>query len=1281
MYTDNPPQSDEHILIVDGAADQSCVGRGFSILYYTGEEIYLNGAIVGMKGGTFPVVCAAAIAIDPTTFHEVIIIINQAIYNSDLAQHESLLHTDQARYHGVIVNDIATCYTDGHGNQGLQNIQVDKQTIPLCHDGTKCFLRVRPPTAEEWQTHPILELTSPEPWGSKPAALRRTHRNTELTPEKLLEWKRRLGNAPDAVVLQTLQNTTQYVESVEAETRSTPRRHFLCRLPMLRPRRLNEGFFTDPFFPDIVSIRGYSVAQMFRGDKSGYLFVDFAKGKGYAPYTLQNFIRTVGAPEYIGSDNALEETGGEWGSICRSTCIAQRTSEADQQNQNKVERTIQDIKRKTKLIIDMNDAPLKFWCYAVAHAVDLSNHTAAKRINWKTPYEMHFGDTPDISVFRFSFWEPIYYHDPHARFPNPNLLAGRFLGIARTTGDAFTFYVYTQKSQGRDVVLARSVIRKRHDGEPDHMMEYDSTTQETIAEEYVDSNANNTMASAPTNAEEEAAPAMTELARGKLIDDILQLATQDSSHDDPIAARAREERIKRILDANPEEIILGDRLAAYEGTEEQTGDHIWHMEDGGYINMPTKDLYNHMCKDTSAQNIQHLIKHQVSTVTGKLYVLVQWVTGDSSLVEAAALQTDEPHRLATFIRSNPVERSRNGFWNKWALTTIANISRAVRRTRSMYEATIEENGSNAYRRARRVLRRTAKHKNKRPFLAEPAMVLGVAVPRNPEEAAAFDKANGNTLWADSNKVEVDGIQEHGTFEFLPPGAKPPEGYQKARLRVIYDVKHDLRRKTRIVIGGDRVDATGLARYSSVVQLASIRLLNIIAKAQDLQCLAGDVGNAYLNAETKEKVYVVCGKEFGPELEGRLAIVRKGLYGLKTSGNRWHAHFANTLHSMGFSPTRFDPDVWLRMRDDESGYDYISTYVDDFLITAKNPWPFMGQLQAVYKIKDPSSPTTYLGALYTGDPSGIWTINCKNYIQAALSQVQQMIGGEIRESTTPCATSDHPEEDESDILDNKRHREYQSMAGMAQWLTTLGRLDICYAVSSLSRFCSCPREGHYKRMVRLWGYLKKYPDKSIAIDARDPIYAPEHGSELQPDFADQYSYASEEIDAMFPRAIGAELAVTIFFDSDHAHDKITGRSISGIIVMVGRTPVIWKSKRQGAIQTSTYGAEFSAMRLATEEAHTMRYMLRSLGIRVEKPTRLYGDNLGVIQNATMPEGTLKKKHVALSYHFVREAVAVNVVSAFKVPGKDNFADVMTKPLERDGFMHHTCGILWTSSTNP
>ena len=84
-------------------------------------------------------------------------------------------------------------------------------------------------------------------------------------------------------------------------------------------------------------------------------------------------------------------------------------------------------------------------------------------------------------------------------------------------------------------------------------------------------------------------------------------------------------------------------------------------------------------------------------------------------------------------------------------------------------------------------------------------------------------------------------------------------------------------------------------------------------------------------------------------------------------------------------------------------------------------------------------------------------------------------------------------------------------------------------------------------------------------------------------------------------------------------------------MVGSTPVSWMSKCQGADATSTFSAEFCAMRLATEEAITIQYMLHSLGIPVNEPTKLFGDNLGVIQNASMPEATLQKKH---SYFFLQ-----------------------------------------------
>jgi hypothetical protein len=86
-----------------------------------------------------------------------------------------------------------------------------------------------------------------------------------------------------------------------------------------------------------------------------------------------------------------------------------------------------------------------------------------------------------------------------------------------------------------------------------------------------------------------------------------------------------------------------------------------------------------------------------------------------------------------------------------------------------------------------------------------------------------------------------------------------------------------------------------------------------------------------------------------------------------------------------------------------------------------------------------------------------------------------------------------------------------------------------------------------------------------------------------------------------------------------------------MVFVGSAPVLWPSKRHGCIVTLTYTAKFVAMRSAVEEAISIRYMLRSLGVPITIPTSLYCDNFGVIQSASIPEGELKKKHVAISYH--------------------------------------------------
>jgi len=81
-----------------------------------------------------------------------------------------------------------------------------------------------------------------------------------------------------------------------------------------------------------------------------------------------------------------------------------------------------------------------------------------------------------------------------------------------------------------------------------------------------------------------------------------------------------------------------------------------------------------------------------------------------------------------------------------------------------------------------------------------------------------------------------------------------------------------------------MDSSEHSGCSLVAKMTSVQLLIVIVKAQGLECLAGDVGNAYLNAGTKENMYTKCGVEFGPEMARWIAIVEKGLYGLKSSGN-------------------------------------------------------------------------------------------------------------------------------------------------------------------------------------------------------------------------------------------------------------------------------------------------------------------------------------------------------------------------------------------------------------
>ena len=159
----------------------------------------------------------------------------------------------------------------------------------------------------------------------------------------------------------------------------------------------------------------------------------------------------------------------------------------------------------------------------------------------------------------------------------------------------------------------------------------------------------------------------------------------------------------------------------------------------------------------------------------------------------------------------------------------------------------------------------------------------------------------------------------------------------------------------------------------------------------------------------------------------------------------------------------------------------------------------------------------------------------------------------------------------------------------------------------------------------------------------------------------YGNVKEELPYNMPTPKGKEVMITVFADANLYHDYVTGRSVTGLLMMLNKTPIDWFSKKQNTVETATYGSEFVAARIGTEKIIEMRYMLRMLGVPLDGPSYMFGDNLAVINSSSIPDDTLKKRHNALSYHRAREAIAADILKFININSDQNPADILTKPL--------------------
>ena len=157
-------------------------------------------------------------------------------------------------------------------------------------------------------------------------------------------------------------------------------------------------------------------------------------------------------------------------------------------------------------------------------------------------------------------------------------------------------------------------------------------------------------------------------------------------------------------------------------------------------------------------------------------------------------------------------------------------------------------------------------------------------------------------------------------------------------------------------------------------------------------MVGDVGNAYLEAYTKELVGLVAGPEFGDH-EGHTLIIVKALYGLRSSGCQWAEKYVDTMRDMGFMPCKMDPDIWLRDAGDV--YELVCVYVNDNMCMMKEPAEFFETLinDYGYKLKGFGEPVYHIGGVFSRDEGGTLCYDAKWYIKTLLTDYERQHNNE------------------------------------------------------------------------------------------------------------------------------------------------------------------------------------------------------------------------------------------------------------------------------------------------
>jgi hypothetical protein len=479
---------------------------------------------------------------------------------------------------------------------------------------------------------------------------------------------------------------------------------------------------------------------------------------------------------------------------------------------------------------------------------------------------------------QYHFYEEVYLKVDDPNYPSQSHeRLGYWVGVAEHVGDALTYKVLTADTRK---IIYTSEIRPA-----------------------TDPNKKNMRADAGKGEDKTPKPLFIKDRRDRWLSDKLPTSPLPTLNPDELIGRSfiappdhngERPRVtihRKIIDGDVEDPSFSNVKFILQADDDKVDEIVGYNEVMEHMGCQLADEFEEEANGVQYWRFRRIVGHQGPLKPSdprykgsKWNVMVEWETGEVTIEPLNLISKDDPVTVAVYAKEHNLLDTEG--WKQFK----SRARREKKMLRELKQAHLRQ------------VRRSVRYK------------YGYQVPRTYREAIQLDQKNGNTKWQDAVALELLQIDDYNTFKDIghKDNTKIPGGYKKLRVHLVFDVKHDGRHKARLVADGHLTGEPIESVYSGVISLKSLRLLTFLAELNQLELWGADIGNAYLEAETKEKLYIVGGEEFG-DRKDHILLIHKALYGLKTSGKRWFEKLSRCMKEQGFIQSKADASIWMRKK--------------------------------------------------------------------------------------------------------------------------------------------------------------------------------------------------------------------------------------------------------------------------------------------------------------------------------------------------------------------------------